>query len=560
MGKRKEDYGCENCISFKDKLKAKEYELEQKVRSITETCMEARKDADYWRKRANAAELRYTSQFDKDLQLDSVESDTCTPDDLQIHKMHDYYEGLLQKYPTLETVLRPLFSKHFQTKEKSRSADSRWIACAGLYRAFVADVVLRSKNSKAVLRTNMLLGVLVYQSRCPDSIWRLFQRLKILPTRDTVEKFLKSCPAPDFSVAKFVITHYDNCDIYRHVTKRFTNHMSDYLHLVTRQYYEVSRVVKVPLADIYKPYNAEEALKFSRFLLMDFGDQCELAKNASDIVSAAKGFGGLKFAVRETSSQLTSAKLINLPVEVDKQTISHADVASIVRNLWDTVGKPYGRDYCIMGGDWQTFSRMWELKIKQPDDFKYVIPFPGEWHWNWHILQGIFKIWGHYLLKPFAVSVLGYKNFDVKCKNFHYGEHLLEVVTIGILNFLDELREKHPGEVDMGLQTHYRGYSHLYELLYFWNWYICMYWLTRSALKAGDSATINEMWRYWLQLFITTKKHNYAIMSIRFLWLLQFLHPDIVAVINSFRTYSFSDAKMTRIPLDGLNELVRSAI
>jgi hypothetical protein len=78
MGKRKEDYECENCISFKDKLKAKEYELEQKVRSITETCMQAQKDTNYWRKRANAAELKYTSQFDKDLQLDSVESDTCT--------------------------------------------------------------------------------------------------------------------------------------------------------------------------------------------------------------------------------------------------------------------------------------------------------------------------------------------------------------------------------------------------------------------------------------------------------------------------------------------------
>ena len=51
-----------------------------------------------------------------------------------------------------------------------------------------------------------------------------------------------------------------------------------------------------------------------------------------------------------------------------------------------------------MGGDWQTFTRMFDLKLKEPEVYKYLIPFPGEWHWNWHILKGIFVVWGEYIL------------------------------------------------------------------------------------------------------------------------------------------------------------------
>jgi hypothetical protein len=60
MSKRKEAYGCENCESVKDTLKKKEYEWDQKVRSITELCSEARKQKEYWQKRAITAEQKYS--------------------------------------------------------------------------------------------------------------------------------------------------------------------------------------------------------------------------------------------------------------------------------------------------------------------------------------------------------------------------------------------------------------------------------------------------------------------------------------------------------------------
>jgi hypothetical protein len=197
------------------------------------------------------------------LHIDSVFTDVCSPEELHVNKMRTYYNNQLARYPQLQQLMEPLFSAHFKRKERSHSTNSRWYSCAGLYRAFVADVLLRTKDGKAVLRTNLLLGLLIYQSNCPTSIWRLLQRLKIIPTRDTVENYLKSIPSATFSEAKFIITHYDNCDIYRHVTHKYTEHGSEYLHMVSRLVWEIPRLIKVDLKDIYKTYKAEEAVQFA---------------------------------------------------------------------------------------------------------------------------------------------------------------------------------------------------------------------------------------------------------------------------------------------------------
>jgi hypothetical protein len=108
------------------------------------------------------------------------------------------------------------------------------------------------------------------------------------------------------------------------------------------------------------------------------------------------------------------------------------EVSAIVRNLAKDISGPTLHEICIMGGNWQTFSHMFELMLKEPNDWKFLVPIPGEWHWNWHILKAIFKIWATYLLNPIAIEILSFKNFDIKGKNFHNAEHLLELITVGL--------------------------------------------------------------------------------------------------------------------------------
>lgn len=254
--------------------------------------------------------------------------------------------------------------------------------------------------------------------------------------------------------------------------------------------------------------------------------------------------------------QLPKVDFRVLPAAIDRKTVSYEDNVAIVTGLWNVFTATIRRIFALFGGDWQTFTRMHDMKVKNPKDLQFCIPFPGEWHWTWHILQGIFKIWGYDILLPFS-QVLTYKNLKIKEPEFHYGEHFLEQVTLAIEEFMCELQTLHPGWDSLEIMHHYKECSPIYELLYMYNWHICPYWFTRASLKIGESRKVNAMWHYWLHLFIATGKTNYAIMTMRFLWMLKHLDDSIVSIINNYRVFSFSGEPNTGIPLDGVNELVR---
>ena len=78
---------------------------------------------------------------------------------------------------------------------------------------------------------------------------------------------------------------------------------------------------------------------------------------------------------------------------------------------------------------------MWKLRIDFPHKYFWVIPVPGEWHWTWHILQAIFIVYGEFIIFPLALK-LGFKSIDLKAKNFHYAEDILEIATLALLKWV----------------------------------------------------------------------------------------------------------------------------
>jgi hypothetical protein len=67
------------------------------------------------------------------------------------------------------------------------------------------------------------------------------------------------------------------------------------------------------------------------------------------------------------------------------------------------------------------------LKIQDPNKYYWMIPVPGEWHWTYHILKGIFAMYHESIFLPFA-EMLGFSYVDITAENFHYAEDLLEMV------------------------------------------------------------------------------------------------------------------------------------
>ena len=95
-----------------------------------------------------------------------------------------------------------------------------------------------------------------------------------------------------------------------------------------------------------------------------------------------------------------------------------------------------------------------------------------------------------------------------------------------------------------------------YEVAYAYIYYFVPYWITRSAMKWNKHMEMEDLWRYWIHLFIAAKKRNYSVLFIRFLWILKSLHPEIRAALNHSLVLSFTGMEGSEIPIDGFNELV----
>ena len=553
--KRCSTKGCDNCEYWEWKYNKIHSESESTIRNLKKEIGGLHQECVELKNVCKDLQDQLEGRKIPEVNVGVVESEYCPVDELLVENFENYTEEMLDKYPEAEQVMGNFFSRTFRRKQASSSTLTEWQQSASIYVAFILDMFLKSKNSKAVLRTGLLIGVYLFNNNVTSAVWKLLQRLRVVPSRDVVERYLKAIPLPTLEPANFKFFSIDNCDILLKTNSVFADTHNNMLHLVSRIVFDIPRQIAVTLDNLFLPYNVEEGKKFAKFLLPDYSRYCEIANQAVDLVEKAASIGGFKFALREAVSRLNSAKMTILSPLVQVGTTSYEDVEKVIKSILQEFSNALGIPFSLFNGDEQVFTRLWHLRLKFPELYSWVIPFPGEWHWNWQTLRGIFKIYGHYLLLPFSHR-LGYKKLDCKGDNFHHSEHFLEVVTKALCTVFQHYQNKHPDLDPVQVMHHYKPNKHLYELLYFFVWYLCPYWETRAAIKAGVSAKLNEFWRYWLHLFIAARKTRYAVMSLRFLWLLEYLHPQVVEIINSFRFFSFSDKPNTAIALDHLQEIV----
>lgn len=67
---------------------------------------------------------------------------------------------------------------------------------------------------------------------------------------------------------------------------------------------------------------------------------------------------------------------------------------------------------------------------------------------------------------------------------------------------------------------------------------------------------MKNLWRYWIHLFIATKKVHYSLLSVRFLWILESLEPTVADVFERYHIFSFTGNNSTGMAEDGMVELV----
>ena len=244
---------------------------------------------------------------------------------------------------------------------------------------------------------------------------------------------------------------------------------------------------------------------FIEFVCSDFDFANNIAKNAWEGVNNVWKSNWLKFATVEGVSNVIYKNLIILPPIIPCNTSTYVDVQKLLEDFFLQFIASTNRIFAFVSTDQACFALVWGLKLKFPNKFSWVIPVPGEWHWTWHILKAIFKIWSESHFVPWSV-VLNYSSLDVNCKSFHYGEDFLQIITLALFKFVENLKKETKIESVTDLLHNFHNNSQVYELIYLLIYYLCRYWYTRSALKFGISSEINKMWRYWLHLFLAIKK------------------------------------------------------
>ncbi len=86
--------------------------------------------------------------------------------------------------------------------------------------------------------------------------------------------------------------------------------------------------------------------------------------------------------------------------------------------------------------------KLFLLRLRQPNEYHWVIPIPGAWHWTWHIIKGIYLVYYDSILLPFS-AILGYSSLDKEANNFHYAEDFLEIVTMAVFQWITRSLQAH---------------------------------------------------------------------------------------------------------------------
>ena len=498
---------CSNCAVLEKAHSIEINDLQQKISTLEKNVLELHAVI------ANASNSDRSHHFEQ-AQLafngSSVNSEEFCASDITMDQFDGYFTHLLRKYPILAFFVQLLLSITHIHKAKASATSSQWKQWAALYKCFILEVVLRSKNAKATFRTPILLGLLCIYGNVSDSVWHVLRMLRIVCLRSTIEKWIRSQPITTVSSDNVTLLSFDNCDFYRHVTNVRTDNRSAMIHTCTMFIAMLCHPVTIEVSQIWHSCSKNQLIDF---LHCDFDFANLIATTAYSAVKSVSEQTWLKFAPIAGHSSIKKSEFVILDPILNCNTSTYVDVARTLDSFWEQYMAQSDRTFLFVSVDQACFARVWGLKKQFPQKYSWVIPVPGEWHWCWHILQGIFKIWGDYMFVPLS-RTLNYLNLDVSAKNFHYAEDFLQLVTLALIRLVSELTAFHANCSITDLMNMYEQNLQVYQLVYLLSYYLCPYWLTRSAIKSGNSELVNRMWRYWLHLFIATRKTNYTQLTI----------------------------------------------
>ena len=136
------------------------------------------------------------------------------------------------------------------------------------------------------------------------------------------------------------------------------------------------------------------------------------------------------------------SKLVYKPPIMDISTAAYDDVELIMKRIEEELIEEKGMNAVLCVGDQQTFSRMWHLKLADPEKYFWVIPCSGDFHYQFHVASGLHRVAYAPLLQWFVNAADMSKTIKDKMDDtchMKYIDHFYQLVIKSILTYLTDV-------------------------------------------------------------------------------------------------------------------------
>jgi hypothetical protein len=220
------------------------------------------------------------------------------------------------------------------------------------------------------------------------------------------------------------------------------------------------------------------------------------------------------------------SKIMVLHPMIGVDTTSYRDITYFLNKVFRW-RKQHSYQIILLFGDEQFVDRVWKIRCLDPDNWYWVIPFPGEFHFCVHIVHGIYRLFSRLLMDMAAFMERDKLKVDFLLKHFHKQEDFLLLVFESIHSWLEGVTRKPEGATPEDILKACEKNQPVHELLHLYFHFGTFYVYLRQNIRRGYTMEITAAWLYCWPLFHCTGKALYSRLSLLVAYISQFSHPVV---------------------------------
>jgi len=217
---------------------------------------------------------------------------------------------------------------------------------------------------------------------------------------------------------------------------------------------------------------------------------------------------------------------------IHRNTNNFPDIEFLVSKIWERLYFQESARFCIIYGDEQTVALMWSCILSNPEEYMWMLPFPGEMHFCMNLLHGCYRMFSPLLL--WFANHIGRTNISINFRSAFYTkqEDFFFLSLEAIWKWLCNLRGFPNNLTASQMLTLTAESKPTYYLLFFLFNYGLFYWDLRQNIRSNNEKAVTSAWIQSWHIFHATNKYHYSKLSLIATYCRLFSHDYIKQILS----------------------------